>query len=93
MENRLDVQMMQEKFGEKFQSNISIARFTSARIGGVADGLLTAKSVDDLIDMVSFLWENNQPFIILGGGSNVLVSDAGVRGVVILNQARELKFD
>jgi UDP-N-acetylmuramate dehydrogenase len=93
MKKSINVQMMQEKFGEQFQSNISIARFTSAKIGGVADGLLTAKSVDDLISMVTFLWEHKQPFIILGGGSNVLVSDAGVRGMVIINKAREVKFD
>lgn len=93
MKNLFDAQMMQEKFGEQFQSNISIARYTSARIGGVADGLLTANSVDDLVSMVTYLWEQNQPFIILGGGSNVLVSDAGVRGIVILNKAREMKFD
>jgi UDP-N-acetylmuramate dehydrogenase len=93
MKNLFDAQMMQEKFGEQFQSNISIARFTSARIGGVADGLLTANSMDDLVNMVRYLWEQNQPFIILGGGSNVLVSDSGVRGIVILNKAREVKFD
>ena len=93
MKKPLDVQMMYEKFGDQFESNISIARFTSAKIGGVADGLLTAKSVADLISMVTFLWEQKQPFIILGGGSNVLVSDAGVRGIVILNKAREVKFD
>jgi UDP-N-acetylmuramate dehydrogenase len=33
------------------------------------------------------------PFIILGGGSNVLVSDAGVRGVVVMNRARRVDFD
>ena len=89
----IDAQEMHEKFGEQFQSSISLARFTSARIGGVADGLLTANSVADLVSMVTYLWEEGMPFIILGGGSNVLVSDAGVRGLVLLNKAHEVKFD
>ena len=93
MQKPIDGQVMQEKFGAHFQSNISLARYTSARIGGIADGLLTANSVNDLVTMTTFLWEEEIPFVILGGGSNVLVSDAGVRGIVLLNKAREVKFD
>jgi len=93
MQKPLETELLQERFGEQFQSNISLARYTSARIGGFADGLLTAKSVDDLVSMVTYLWDEELPFIILGGGSNVLVSDAGVRGVVILNKARDVAFD
>jgi UDP-N-acetylmuramate dehydrogenase len=93
MQKPIDAQALQEKFGAQFQSNISLDRYTSARIGGIADGLLTANSVDDLVSMVTFLWQEELPFLILGGGSNVLVSDAGVRGMVLLNKAREVEFD
>ncbi len=84
---------LRERFGDQFDTNVSLARYTSARIGGLADGLLTAESVEDLVSMVSFLWEEEIPFILLGGGSNVLVSDAGVRGLVLLNKARQVMFD
>ncbi len=70
-----------------------MARFTSARIGGPADFLLVVHSADDLAKAASQLWEMGQPFRVLGGGSNVLVADAGLRGVVVLNQAREVKFE
>jgi UDP-N-acetylmuramate dehydrogenase len=93
MRKPIDAEVFQEKFGEQYKSNTSLARFTSARIGGLADGLLTANSVDDLVVMVTYLWEEELPFIILGGGSNVLVSDAGVRGIVILNKARDVVFN
>ena len=89
----IDAQKLQELFGLQFQSNVSLAPYTSARIGGLADGLLTVDTVDDLESMVGFLWEEEIPFIILGGGSNVLVSDAGVRGIVVLNRARAVEFD
>jgi len=37
------------------------------------------------------LWEQNIPFLLLGGGSNILVSDKGVRGLVILNRCAKIK--
>lgn len=88
-----DANAMRNKFGDQFNTNVSIARYTSARIGGLADGLLTAESIDDLVSMVSYLWEEEIPFVLLGGGSNVLVSDAGVKGLVLLNKARQVMFD
>lgn len=84
---------LKEKFGKRFSSNAPLARYTSARIGGLADGLLMIHSLDELVEAVTYLWEADLPFIILGGGSNVLVSDAGVRGIVILNKARQVVFD
>jgi UDP-N-acetylmuramate dehydrogenase len=88
-----DTNLLRDTFAERFDTNVSLARFTSARIGGPADGMLTSHSIDDLVEMVTFLWEGNIPFQIIGGGSNILVSDAGVRGVVLLNKARRVKFD
>jgi UDP-N-acetylmuramate dehydrogenase len=93
MFNSFDANTVRDRFGDKFDTNVSLARFTSARIGGLADGLLTAGSVEDLVAMVKYLWEKEIPFIVLGGGSNVLVSDAGVRGIVLLNKARQVLFD
>ena len=85
--------LLKERFGEQFSTNVSLARYTSARIGGPADGLLIAESVEDLVEILNYLWVQDIPFLVLGGGSNVLVSDAGVRGVVLLNKARKVEFD
>lgn len=80
-------------FGDRLQENVSLAPYTSARIGGPADALITAISADDLAETVSRLWELDVPYVILGGGSNVLVSDKGVRGVVVLNRAKDVIFE
>ena len=80
------------KFGDRVQENISLAPYTSARIGGLADILLTANSADELVEIMTVIWGQGLPYVILGGGSNVLVSDKGVRGVVVLNRAKEVKF-
>ncbi len=84
---------LRAEFGERMQENVSLAAFTSARIGGPADVLVTVRSADELAETALKLWALEQPFIILGGGSNVLVSDRGVRGVVVLNRARTVRFN
>ncbi len=80
-------------FGERLQENVTLAPYTSARIGGPADALVVVKSADELADAVSQLWAMDAPYFILGGGSNVLVSDRGVRGVVVLNRAKAVRFE
>jgi len=69
-----------------------MAGFTSARIGGPADALLVVRSADELVEAVQSLCRLNLPHLILGGGSNVLVSDLGIRAVVIINRARAIRF-
>lgn len=91
MSNSLNA--LRSAFGERLQENVSLASYTSARIGGPADALITVKSADELADTVSLLWKMDAPYIILGGGSNVLVSDRGVRGVTVLNRAKSIRFE
>jgi len=87
------VDVLRRKFGDAVQENAVLAPYTSARIGGPADVLLTVKSADELADAMQLIWEHNLPYYILGGGSNVLVSDKGFRGVVVLNRAKEVRFE
>lgn len=68
--------------------NRPLARHTSLRVGGPADLLVTAESASALRQAVSLAWEQGVPCFVLGSGSNVLVADAGIRGLVVLNKAR-----
>lgn len=90
---RFPTARLRSRFGERLQLNVPLARYTAARIGGPADALLVVEGRDELAQAVETLWELQAPFVILGGGSNVLVSDAGYRGVVVLNRARAVRFD
>lgn len=92
MPQTLPLEELRRLFGARLQENVPLARLTSARIGGPADLLLEAESADDLAESVSQLWRLDVPFIMLGGGSNILISDAGVRGVVIHNRARAVAW-
>lgn len=70
-----------------------LARFTTARLGGPADALLIVEEVQALADVVQGAWADGIPVTLLGGGSNVLIADRGVRGLVVLNRARELRWE
>lgn len=60
-----------------------LSKHTTFKIGGPADIFVQATSVEVLSKLVKYLHSNNLPFYILGNGSNLLVSDAGFRGVII----------
>lgn len=83
---------LHERFGDMVKENVLLAPYTSARIGGAADIFITAGSVAELERVVLYLWESKTPFVTLGGGANILVSDQGVRGVVLFNRAKEVEF-
>jgi UDP-N-acetylmuramate dehydrogenase len=80
-------------FGQRLQEAVSLARFTSSRTGGSADFLIEIHSAGELQETAGGLWKIGEAFRVLGGGSNVLVADEGVREVVVLNQARRARFD
>lgn len=89
----LPLDALRAAFGPHLQVNASLAAYTTARTGGNADALLTASSASELEAMALRLWEMGIHFTLLGYGSNVLVSDAGLRGVALLNRARAIQID
>ncbi len=60
-----------------------LKRYTAWKIGGPADALLEPKSADELVAAVEVAREHDVPVTVLGGGTNVLVRDGGVRGLTI----------
>ncbi len=82
----------QELFGEKLLVNEPIARYTSARVGGPAEMFLSVNTAGELRRAVELAYAQRIPYFILGGGSNVLVADDGISGLVILNRARKVSF-
>jgi UDP-N-acetylmuramate dehydrogenase len=86
------IDILYARLGDKVKQNASLAPYTSARIGGPADILITAESADELARIIKLLQKQEMDYLILGGGSNVLVSDKGVRGVVVLNRAKAVRF-
>ncbi len=89
----LPFEQLSSVFGDSLQTDVPLARYTAARVGGTADALVVVKSSQQLAGAAQQLWKLSIPFMVLGGGSNVLISDAGVRELVLLNRAKTISFD
>ncbi len=66
--------------------------YTTMAVGGPADILVEARTVDQIHQGVALCAKAGVPFFLLGGGSNVIFSDAGFRGVVIRNMAEKFEI-
>ncbi|MDQ4078522.1 MAG: UDP-N-acetylmuramate dehydrogenase [Chloroflexota bacterium] len=85
--------LLQEELGREnvFQGE-PLSKHTSFRVGGLADWLLRANDADALVRAIHIAQRFRQPFRIIGGGSNILVSDRGIEGIVILNRANNYEL-
>lgn len=70
-------------FGDRARRAAPLAPLTTFKVGGDADWLIDARTEDEVRGALKIGRDAGQPITILGGGSNVLVSDDGVRGLVI----------
>lgn len=86
------IQSLQTFFGSKLKKDELLSRYSVMNVGGPADYLVAAENSPDLEAYVCFLWEERIPFLLLGGGSNTLISDAGIRELVLINEAKEIRF-
>lgn len=63
--------------------NVEIKNFTSFKVGGKVDYLVIPKDCEDIRTTLKFGKENNIPIYLMGNGSNLLVSDSGIRGLIL----------
>jgi len=78
---------------DNIQKNISLKEYTTFKIGGLAKYFCKVDNKEDLNKAINFAKNKDLPFFILGGGSNLLVSDQGFDGLVILMDNRELEIN
>ena len=64
--------------------NEDLADHTTLRVGGLADTVVVAQTQNEIIEAVQMADADGTPLLILGGGSNVVISDDGWRGTVLL---------
>lgn len=86
------VERLRQIFGNQLQVNESLARHTTARVGGSAELFLTVTSAEELLTAAEMAYNAGVAYFVLGGGSNILVADSGISGLVILNRARKVSF-
>lgn len=82
---------LDQAFGaDRVKRNAPLAPFTTFKVGGPADLLIETQNADDIVRAVKLAYESGVPVTMLGGGSNVLVADRGVRGLVIRTKGGEV---
>src|SRR5437870_6176377 len=81
------------RVGVKAERNAALARLTTMRVGGPADLLATAHNTFELRALVRFARSRELPLTLLGRGSNTVISDRGVRGLVVHVRAEGSRVD
>jgi UDP-N-acetylmuramate dehydrogenase len=85
---------LNNNFGkDRLKCDEPLAKYTAARIGGPTDYLFVATTLTELNNAVRTAWDEGVPVRILGGGANVLISDAGFRGLVVINDVVDIRFN
>lgn len=78
--------------GSELQEHSSLRDYTTMRVGGVADFLYVATTIEMLVSALKVCFDHDIPYLVLGAGSNVIVSDAGFPGLVIINRTNNISF-
>jgi len=78
--------------GEDLKEHIVLRDYSTMKVGGVADYFYIAKDINSLIQAISVAKNLKIPFEVLGGASNVIISDFGFPGLVILNRSNNIAF-
>jgi UDP-N-acetylmuramate dehydrogenase len=83
---------LREAFGaDRVGERVALAPMTTFRVGGPADLFVETRSSDEIVSALRLAASHHTRVTILGGGSNVLVSDAGVRGLVVRPRGGEAR--
>jgi len=86
-------QRLRRSLGEGLLTREPLRHHTTFRIGGPADFYFAARTADQLVAALKTAHELGVPVFLLGGGSNLLVSDDGFRGLVLRNAIEDVEFD
>ncbi len=79
--------------GIQIRRDVLLAPLTTMKVGGTADYFATVTTTDQLLKLVRWARALSLPYFLLGGGSNILISDRGIRGLVIENRCRQVRID
>jgi len=81
---------LRQVLGDSLVENEPLARHVSYRIGGPTDFFATITSEETMLATLRTCWDNAIPLLIIGNGSNVLISDLGWRGMVVVNRLADV---
>jgi UDP-N-acetylmuramate dehydrogenase len=74
---------------DRLQKNVQLSNFVTFKLGGPAEYFFEAKNINELVAAIDFATKQKIPWFVLGGGSNLVVSDHGIDGLVIKNSCKD----
>ena len=86
------IEELQKKLKNQVVENELLGKYTTLKIGGPAEYFFDAKTVDDFIAAIRVGRSLKLPVFILGGGTNILIGDRGIRGLVIKNSTKNISL-
>ncbi|MCX6792257.1 MAG: FAD-binding protein, partial [Candidatus Gottesmanbacteria bacterium] len=83
---------LQKKLGNRVKEHEPLSRYATFKIGGPADYFFDAKTTDEFVGAILLGRKLSIPLFILGGGTNILIGDRGIRGFVIKNSTGAIRM-
>jgi UDP-N-acetylmuramate dehydrogenase len=78
------IKWLESRFGDNVKFCEPMSRHTSLRVGGPAEALVSPENLEDLKALVEWSWNSGLSYLIIGEGTNLLVKDSGIKGIVIV---------
>ncbi|MBE6038967.1 MAG: UDP-N-acetylmuramate dehydrogenase [Anaerofustis stercorihominis] len=78
-----ELSILEELLGEDFHTDVSMKRHTTFKTGGNADFFICPQSIETMAQCLKILAGSDYAYYIVGNGSNIIVPDSGIRGVVV----------
>lgn len=88
----MNVSRLRAKFNDQLKENVVIRDYVTTAVGGIVDYLLEVESIEDLIQAIKLARVADLHYVVIGQGSNVLFSDVGFPGLVIVNRTNKISF-
>lgn len=82
---------LEKVFGSRVRQNEPMSAHTTFKIGGPAEYYIDVDKTDDIVKAVQLAQKLSMSFFIFGGGSNIVVSDNGIKGLVVKNNCRRFE--
>ena len=75
---------LESRFKNSVRFDESMSKHTSLRVGGVADAFVMPEKLEEIVELIKWSRQKDIPYLVIGDGTNLLVKDSGIRGIVIV---------
>lgn len=84
------LEKLMAEIGDMVETNVLLKEHNTFGVGGICDFFYRAKSIEKMVTAINSAYNLNIPFLIIGSGSNILISDFGFPGMVIKNESNNI---